>query len=116
MALLKLIGFEIYGHSLFQDGTKFTIRTAGQITRKIKNRVNQFNAQLTVNKVIGLVGINATGKSTLMEIFKGLNDFYLKSLAIDQTTLQKAFWSKEQRIKLIGFLADTEGERFRVVF
>ncbi|WP_439957205.1 AAA family ATPase [Ligilactobacillus salitolerans] len=114
MKAIKLIGFQISGHSLFEDGTKFTIQTAGQVTSKTKKRVTAFNDVLTINKTIGLVGINATGKSTLMNIFKGLNDFYLESLSIDQTDLFKSFWPRKDSIEIIGFLASNEGDRYRV--
>ncbi|BDZ30284.1 AAA family ATPase [Lactiplantibacillus sp. WILCCON 0030] len=112
--MLKLIGFKIYGHALFEDGTQFTIQTASQVTERTKDRIIKFNQILTLNRVIGIVGINATGKSTLMNIFEGLSDFYLKSLSIDQTALNEAFRSNERRIRIIAFLAATTGERYRV--
>jgi len=112
--MIKLIGFKIYGHSLFEDGTYFTIQTAGQITSRTKQRTINFNRTLTLNRTIGIVGINATGKSTLMDIFKGLNDLYLKTLSLDQTTLNDAFRSNEQRIRVVGLLASTDNERYRI--
>ncbi|HAT54077.1 MAG TPA: ATP-binding protein, partial [Lactobacillus sp.] len=66
------------------------------------------------NRTIGIVGINATGKSTLMEIFEGLNDFYLKSLSIDQTSLAHSFRSNKNRIRIRAFLASNINDRFCV--
>ncbi len=111
---VKLIGFQIFGHSLFKDGSIFTIQTAGQITNRTKSRVYQQNENLTLNRTIGIVGINATGKSTLMEIFEGLNDFYLKSLSIDQTSLAHSFRSNKNRIRIRAFLASNINDRFCV--
>ncbi|WP_243674547.1 AAA family ATPase [Lentilactobacillus kisonensis] len=113
--MIKLIGFEIYGHSLFKDGTSFTLETSGQITNKTKNRVIRFNDSLTLNRVIGIVGINATGKSTLMEIFDGLNSLYLLGQSIDQTPLNERLRSKENKITVKANLATNEDDRYVVV-
>lgn len=85
--MIKLIGFRISGHSLFKDNTHFTIATEGQTTTKTMRRLITVSPKLMLNRTIGIVGINATGKTTLMDIFQGLQDLYLLDLSIDQTTL-----------------------------
>ncbi len=113
--MIKLIGFSIYGHYLFEDGTYFTLQTGSQVTKQTEKRVIRFNKNLTLNRVIGVVGINATGKSTLMEIFDGLNSLYLLNQSIDQTKLDRRFRSADNKIKIIADLASSEDDRFVVV-
>lgn len=112
--MIKLIGFEIYGHSLFKDGTLFSIRTENKNTKQSKNRVSHLNQSLSINKIIGIVGINATGKSTLMRIFSGLNDLYLLDRSIDQTELDKALRSKNGFIQVKAFLASDDNKIFKI--
>lgn len=112
--MIKLIGFEIYGHSLFKDGTLFSIRTENKNTKQSKNRVSHLNQSLSINKIIGIVGINATGKSTLMRIFNGLNDLYLLDRSIDQTELDKALRSKNGFIQVKAFLASDDNKIFKI--
>ncbi|MCT3399058.1 AAA family ATPase [Lentilactobacillus hilgardii] len=112
--MIKLIGFKIFGHSLFKDGTYFTLQTSGQITQKSKSRTIQFNNSLTLNRVIGIVGINATGKSTLMEIFDGLNLLYLLDMSIDQTHLNNRFRSKNNLITIDAYLATDANDSYVV--
>lgn len=112
--MIKLIGFKISGHSLFKDDTYFSLQTGGQITNKTRNRVIEFNKILTLNRVVGVVGINATGKSTLMNIFKGLNSLYLFDQSIDQTELKEAFRSNENLIEVEAQFASEDDQRFVV--
>ncbi|MCI2018965.1 MAG: ATP-binding protein [Lentilactobacillus buchneri] len=112
--MIKLIGFKIFGHSLFENGTLFTLQTSGQITQKSKSRIIQFNNSLTLNRVIGIVGINATGKSTLMEIFAGLNQLYLLDRSIDQTPLNNRFRSRKDLITIDAYLATNANDSYVV--
>lgn len=111
--MIKLIGFKIYGHSLFEDGTTFSIQTQNKVTKKTENRVVKFNDSLSLNKTIGLVGINATGKSTLMRIFSGLNNLYLFEESIEQTDLNKAFRSQDGSIKVEAYFASENNRAFK---
>lgn len=112
--MIKLIGFKIFGHSLFENNTHFTLQTSGQITQKSKNRIIQFNNVLTLNRVIGIVGINATGKSTLMEIFDGLNQLYLLDKSVDQTPLNDRLRSKDDQITINAYLATDTNDSYVV--
>lgn len=112
--MIKLIGFKIYGHSLFEDGTYFTLETSGQVTNKTKSRIILFNDSLTLNRVVGIVGINATGKSTLMEIFDGLSSLYLLGKSIDQTPLNQRLRSKDNKVKISANLATNGNDRYVV--
>lgn len=114
--LIKFIGFQIFGHSLFKDGSLFSLQTSGQITSKSKRRVIQYNDVLSLNRVVGIVGINATGKSTLMKLFKGLNSLYILNLSIDQTELEmdNVFRSDNNEIKVNAFFATNDNVRYTV--
>lgn len=112
--MIKFIGFKIEGHTLFDDNTEFTIATSGQITSKTKKRVIQFNNTLTLNRTIGIVGLNATGKTTLMKIFEGLSDLYLLDLSIDQTFLADVLRSDNNKIKVTSFLASTDNDSYKI--
>lgn len=113
--MLKLIGFKISGHDLFEDESLFTLQTASQVTKNTKNRTIQFNSVLTINRTIGIVGLNASGKTTMMSIFKALNDFYLRNLSIDQTTLIRDFRSTKNLITIEAMLASTNNVRYKVI-
>lgn len=110
---MKLIQFTISGHALFEDQTVFSIQATGQNNSLSARRVIDFGHALYLNRTIGVVGINATGKSTLFNLFEGLSAFYLSDQSIDQTELQNSLRS-EQDITVDAFIADTNGQRFKV--
>lgn len=112
--IIRLTGFKLFGHALFEDGTFFTVQTDGLPARQYQSRTVQFNARLRLNRDIGVVGRNATGKSTLLRIFKGLNDFYLGQQSIDKTVLQRALWSDKGVIAVTAYLA-TDDTQWYVV-
>lgn len=111
--MLKLIQFTITGHALFEDGTIFSIAATGRNESRTRTRVIDYGGGLFLNKTIGVVGINATGKSTLFNLFEGLSDLYLQDLAIAQTKLQRALRGTGA-IRVEADLADTDGMRYRV--
>lgn len=114
--MFKLVRFKMKGHSLFEDDTLFSLQSVSQSTDRTRQRIIPISQGISLNKVIGIVGINATGKSTLIRIFKGLNDFYLNRLSIDQTSLNESFRSKKnQKIEIIADFVDSEGSKYRAV-
>ncbi|ANZ63138.1 hypothetical protein AYR62_02850 [Secundilactobacillus paracollinoides] len=112
--VIRLTGFKLFGHALFEDGTTLTLHTDGLPGREYQSRTVQFNARLRLNRVVGLVGINATGKSTLLELFQGLNDFYLGQKPINQTVLQHALWTQEDEVAVTAYLATDDDQRYVV--
>lgn len=112
--VIRLTGFKLFGHALFEDGTTFTLHTDGLPGREYQSRTVQFNTRLRLNRVVGLVGINATGKSTLLELFQGLNDFYLGQKPINQTVLQRALWTQEDEVAVTAYLATDDDQRYVV--
>lgn len=111
--MIKLIEFEISGHPLFKDKTIFSIQATGKNNGTTSSRVINYNNALYLNQTIGVVGVNATGKSTLFDIFDGLSAFYLEDQSIDQTALQASLRG-DQDIKVKVHIADTNGIRYLV--
>lgn len=111
--MIKLIQFSISGHALFEDNTTFSIAAVGQNNPATAQRVIDFGHGLSINRAIGVVGINATGKSTLFNLFAGLSAFYLNDQSIDQTELQQALRGRGP-VVVDAFLASTQGIRYRV--
>lgn len=116
MLVTKLIGFKIYNHYLFKDGSYFGLDIEGQNTKKNRKTTISYSDTLTLNKVTGVVGINAVGKTTLVSIFKGLSDFYLSDLSIDQTVLENVFKLRRGAdcIKVEARIASNNGKRYVV--
>lgn len=110
---IKLTGFTISGHSLFEDNTYFGINAVGQNTKLNKKKIVQFNPFLKLNRTIAIVGINATGKSTLMDIFSGLYNFYIMNLSIDQTSLNGALRG-DDTINIVAQFATSGQTRYEV--
>ena len=73
MSITKLIGFKIYNHYLFKDGSYFGIDISGQDTQKTRKSIFSFSNTVKLNKVTSVVGINAVGKTMLINIFSGLS-------------------------------------------
>ncbi|MCI1985015.1 MAG: ATP-binding protein [Lactobacillus sp.] len=111
--MLKLIEFRLSGHTLFEDGTFFSIQASGKNSRANSARVIDFGHALFLEKTIGVVGVNAAGKSTLFNLFDGLSAFYLKDLSIDQTTLQEGLRG-EGDVVVDAYIADQQGLRYWV--
>ena len=111
---MKLIEFQITGHGLFEDGTKFSIQAVGQNNGATADRVFEYSNALYLNKTIGIVGVNAAGKSTLFNLFDGLSAFYLEDRSIDQTALQGSLRGSGDII-VTAHLAETDGMRYQVV-
>ncbi|MDG3062525.1 ATP-binding protein [Lacticaseibacillus casei] len=111
--MIKLIDFEISGHALFEDGTKFSIQATGQNNEATAKRVIDYGYALYLNRTIGVVGLNASGKTTLFNLFDGLNAFYLEDQSIDQTVLQDSLRGKGD-IKVVANIANTHGVRYQV--
>ncbi|KLI75603.1 MULTISPECIES: AAA family ATPase [Lacticaseibacillus] len=111
--MIKLIGFEISGHALFEDGTKFSIQAIGQNNGATANRVIDYGYALYLNRTIGVVGVNASGKSTLFNLFDGLSAFYLEDQSIDQTALQYSLRGTGD-VTVIADIAITSGVRYQV--
>lgn len=113
--MLKLVRFQIDGHQLFENGTLFSIQATSQITQKTEERLIRINNKLQLNKTIGVVGVNASGKTTLLNIFYGLHEFYLNEKSIDQTPLDYAlFSSNHQDITIIADIIDNNGKKYKV--
>ncbi len=111
--MLKLIEFNISGHELFEDGTSFSIQAVGPNSSTTRNRVIDYGNSLFLNKTIGVVGINATGKSTLFNLLEGLSAFYLDDKSIDQTSLQTSLRGNENII-VNAFVANNDGTRYKI--
>ena len=116
MLVTKLIGFKIYNHYLFKDGSYFGLDIEGQNTKKNRKTTIFYSDTLILNKVTGVVGINAVGKTTLVSIFKGLSDFYLSDLSIDQTVLENVLKLRKgaECIEIEARIASNNGKRYVV--
>lgn len=114
MSITKLIGFKIYNHYLFKDGSYFGIDISGQDTQKTRRSIFSFSDTVKLNKVTSVVGINAVGKTMLINIFSGLSDFYLKEKSIDQTLLESTLKLRKNTdyIKVEARIASDDNKRY----
>ena len=114
MSITKLIGFKIYNHYLFKDGSYFGIDISGQDTKKTRKSIFSFSNTVKLNKVTSVVGINAVGKTMLINIFSGLSDFYLKEKSIDQTLLESTLKLRKNTdyIKVEARIASDDNKRY----
>ncbi|WNN77031.1 AAA family ATPase [Lysinibacillus capsici] len=122
MKILKMI---VKGHPLFKDDLELNFVASQKITEENKKGLYPIFSSIFKQDVIGIIGINASGKTTTLKILSCVLDIYLKNGQINSEKYKsllgnnrieiQAFFSDEKRqIYKICSILDIDNEKNRV--
>ena len=84
---LTFLKLTISGHPLFKDEISFSVVNSDRVLEDYESHLHHLFGSVWVNKLITLIGKNATGKTTTMKAVIGLLTFLLQAKSIEQTQL-----------------------------
>jgi ABC-type uncharacterized transport system ATPase subunit len=105
--MMRLIKIAISGHPLFEDGTEFSTATVSALDKSTESRAIPLHSKLAINRVIGVSGLNAVGKTTLLNLFTALHSFYVLGKGVNESGLADLLRT-EMPVTVSGSLFDDE--------
>lgn len=105
---MELIKLNVYGLNLFQDGIELNFIAQQKVTENNREGLTHLIGSVYRQNAIGIIGINASGKTTVLKVLSLVLDLYVNHGTLNDDKYQFLYNEKSFEIEAYFYLANKQ--------